>query len=383
MSEALRQRIRSPGPKRILSLDGGGIRGLITLGFLEKIEDHLKARLSSLHLYDRPPTENYFRLRDYYDLIGGTSTGAIIASALAVGLSVRQIIELYLDLGTKIFSHPNPLSLVASGAFARKFSAEPLRAILKNILQERTLGDASITTGLCIVAKRYDTNSVWAMVNAPESSFYDFGDEPNRNLPLAQIVRASTAAPSYFDSERLPFGNTTYGFIDGGMSMHNNPALKLLLVATVPDFGFRWPVGVDNLSITSIGTGEWSRKVAEHKWIDGTLPLSQVGDLLSMFMEDASELNETILQAVGVGTNRRKIDSVIGLMDGTLWGQSLLRYERFQAFLEDAFFMENDLAGYVARIPLYRQMDNVTVMQDLLQIGRILATRQIGEVPLP
>ena len=383
MSEALRQRIRSPGPKRILSLDGGGIRGLITLGFLERIEDDLKSRMSSLRLYQPLPTVNYFRLRDYYDLIGGTSTGAIIASALAVGMSVRQIIDLYLDLGRRIFANPSFLSGFASGAFARKFDSGPLNEILQTILQQRTLGDPSITTGLCIIAKRYDTNSVWAMVNAPDNLFYSDINEPNSAFSLSQLVRASTAAPSYFDPEHVQLGKAQYGFIDGGISMHNNPALKLLLVATLPAFGFSWPTGLDRLSIVSVGTGEWSRRIPLHQWKDGVMPLTQVGDIINMFMEDASALNETLLQALGSGNNRREIDMLIGAMDGKLWGPSLLRYERFQAYLEEDFFDRNGLSAFKPKITAYRQMDNVASMQDLLDIGRILAERQISEGVLP
>ncbi len=383
MSDILRQRIRAPGPKRILSLDGGGIRGLITLGFLETIEDRLKARMPALGLYAPPPTVNYFRLRDYYDLIGGTSTGSIIAAALAAGLSVRHITELYLELGSRIFSNPAFLSGFANGALVRKFDSGPLSEILQEILQNRTLGDPSITCGLCVVAKRYDTNSIWALVNAPDSRFYADINEPNSAFSLAQIVRASTAAPSYFDPEHIRLGRAEYGFIDGGISMHNNPALKLLIVATVPDFGFHWPVGPEKLSIVSIGTGDWSRKVPLRRWSNGVMPLTQAGDIIDMFMEDASALNETLLQAIGTGENRREIDTLIGRLDGTLWGPPLLRYERFQAVLEEPFFEANGLSAYKARIPLYRKMDDVSHMQGLLDIGRILAHRQIGENDLP
>ncbi len=70
------ERFESPGPKRILALDGGGIRGALTLGYLEKIEEFLQVQ----HGHD-----NEFRLCDYFDLIGGTSTGSIIASCLEIG----------------------------------------------------------------------------------------------------------------------------------------------------------------------------------------------------------------------------------------------------------------------------------------------------------
>ena len=81
-------------PKRILALDGGGIRGALTLGYLQRIEDILRKQHGD---------DKNFRLSDYFDLIGGTSTGSIIASCLAIGLSVKEIKDKYMDLGDKIF----------------------------------------------------------------------------------------------------------------------------------------------------------------------------------------------------------------------------------------------------------------------------------------
>jgi hypothetical protein len=74
-----------PGPKRILALDGGGVRGILTLGFLKEIERILA---------ERHGNDPHFRLCDYFDLIAGTSTGSIIAASLAQGKTVAEVIEL-------------------------------------------------------------------------------------------------------------------------------------------------------------------------------------------------------------------------------------------------------------------------------------------------
>jgi patatin-like phospholipase/acyl hydrolase len=73
-----------PGPKRILALDGGGVRGIISLAYLERLEAILRERFG-------PDTV----LADYFDLIGGASTGAIIATGLALGLPVKRLIATY------------------------------------------------------------------------------------------------------------------------------------------------------------------------------------------------------------------------------------------------------------------------------------------------
>ena len=83
-----------PGPKRILALDGGGIRGILTLQILRRIEALVRRRAGG---------DEAVRLCDYFDLIGGTSTGAIIAGGLAVGYSVDELDALYRALGEQVF----------------------------------------------------------------------------------------------------------------------------------------------------------------------------------------------------------------------------------------------------------------------------------------
>ena len=95
MSAHLRERFNRPGPKRILALDGGGSRGLLTLGVLAQLERHLA---------ERSGQGDAFRLAHYFDLIGGTSTGAIIATTLALEWRVRDVVDLYFKLLPAIFS---------------------------------------------------------------------------------------------------------------------------------------------------------------------------------------------------------------------------------------------------------------------------------------
>src|SRR6187431_590931 len=104
-------------PKRILSLDGGGVRGILTLQYLAAIEALLRVRYGDPRLV----------LSDYFDLIGGTSTGAIIAGGLALGLDVATIEGMYTDLAAKIFKKP----FFRIGAFVPKFGNHALEAALK------------------------------------------------------------------------------------------------------------------------------------------------------------------------------------------------------------------------------------------------------------
>src|SRR5208283_3167133 len=134
------------GPKRILSLDGGGIRGVLTLEFLEVIEGKLRDRYKN----------NTLLLCDYFDLIGGTSTGSIIAAALACGLSVSELQTLYSNLGTAVFDPAWYEKLkVAPGVLGPKFDSSSVqRALDDNLGADTSLDSDRIQTGLMIMTKR-------------------------------------------------------------------------------------------------------------------------------------------------------------------------------------------------------------------------------------
>ena len=168
---SLARRLQSKGPKRILAMDGGGIRGALSLGFLERIEAVLRER------HGRPD----LRLCDYFDLIGGTSTGSIIAACLAIGMETSKIKELYLNLGGKVFG------LKKVKQWEARCNSGPLEEQLAAFLGDITLGDEAIQTGVCIVTKRADTGSTWPLINHPKGKFFN----ENRNILLRNAVRAS------------------------------------------------------------------------------------------------------------------------------------------------------------------------------------------------
>ena len=146
----------SPGPKRILSLDGGGVRGATTIAFLERIEALIE------EIEGRP-----VRLGDWFDLIGGTSTGAIIATSLALGYRVSEIRTFYEQLAPKIFKRS---FWRVTGRHA-KFDSRRLMQELTKVIGARTLDSPDLRTGLCIVLKRMDTGSAWIVANNPRSTF--------------------------------------------------------------------------------------------------------------------------------------------------------------------------------------------------------------------
>ena len=184
------ERINRPGPKRLLSVDGGGIRGVLSLGILQRIEALLKAQSG----------RKDFRLSDYFDYIAGTSTGGIIAGGLAVGMTVDEILTFYNEAGAQMFVKANLLHRLRY-----KFESEPLAQKLKEVFGPSTEFDSDkIETLLLLVMRNATTDSPRPLSNNPFAKYNDAGrDDCNLKFPLWQLVRASTAAPTYFPPEAI------------------------------------------------------------------------------------------------------------------------------------------------------------------------------------
>jgi len=116
------ERIAKPGAKKLLAIDGGGIRGVLSLQILQKIEDLLKAQAG----------RDSFRLSDYFDYIAGTSTGAIIATGLSMGMSVAEILQFYEEAGAQMFAKSE-----AFGASALQVRRRAARAQIKSGVRHR------------------------------------------------------------------------------------------------------------------------------------------------------------------------------------------------------------------------------------------------------
>ncbi len=188
-------------------------------------------------------------LSDYFDLIGGTSTGSIIATALAMGMTVDDIKGLYEGLAEEVFER----SWRRNGIITAPYDDEVLASVLKRVFgAETTLGSERILTGLMIMTKRLDSSSPWPLTNVDGHTY----SKEDRALFVHTIIRASTAAPYFFGPEVLDVGDSTKAsFVDGGVSTANNPSLQLLQIALINGYGLRWRKGEDNLLMISVGTG--------------------------------------------------------------------------------------------------------------------------------
>jgi uncharacterized protein len=231
----------STRPMRLLSIDGGGLKGLIPAEALIAIETQLDAL-----------TGRSLPLSDRFDLIGGTSTGAILAVGLALGLQAADLRDFYLNFGKQIFTKVFwPLR------FWHSYPSGPLEQHLKDVFgKDTTLGSVKLRTNIVIVSKNVTLGTTWFFTNNPKGKY----SANNRGLPLWQIVRASSAAPTYFPPRTISVPDDAgqpqeYEFIDGGVSSYNNPSMQVFLEATDPQYQFGWPTGTSNLLLMSLGTG--------------------------------------------------------------------------------------------------------------------------------
>lgn len=198
--------------RRILALDGGGIKGVLAAAFLETVEEATGKKIA-----------------DHFDLVAGTSTGGIIALGIGLGLSAREIVQFYVNEGPRIFDQASPLD--QRGLFGRfferfkganrkarqlalpKYDSHGLRQALERAFKSNRLGDSRVR--LVIPAYHADKEDV-----------YVFKTRHHQRLQLdwreraVDVALATAAAPTYFAAHHMPSGAP---LIDGGI-WANNPS---------------------------------------------------------------------------------------------------------------------------------------------------------------
>jgi hypothetical protein len=360
----------SPGHKRILSLDGGGVRGALTLGFLERLEKLIE------EIEGKPVL-----LGDWFDLIGGTSTGAIIGTGLALGFRAAELTKFYREFGPRVFRR----SVLRVSGLRARFDSRQLARELSEIIGERTLGSEDLRTGLCIVTKRLDTGSTWIVMNNPRSQFWETPDDGsfigNKHYPLVNVVRASTAAPNYFDPEPIEIvsGAPPGLFVDGGVSPHNSPSLHLLMVAALPPYGLCWPLGPDKLTVISVGTGSYRYRLA----LDQLPTLRTLGiamHALTAQISDAQHLVDMIMSWFGSTPLNWPINSELGDLGQVSppFQQPMFHYLRYDAKLEqDWLGNEMGISLDAKTLEKYRRLDAAENIPALYDLGVKIAERQM------
>lgn len=369
-----------PNRRTILSVDGGGVRGVLSVAFLERIE-----LLARQHTQTESAGEE--RLASIFDLMGGSSTGAIIASALALDHTAAEVREFYLGLAPKVFKR----SLMRPKIFRPRYDAQLLRDEFRQIVGNRTLDSPDIRTGLAILLKRLDTGSAWIVTNNPNAKYWDHPADGsyigNRDYALGNLIRASTAAPYYFAPEHVAIvdGEEPGLFIDGSISPYHNPALALFKTATIPAFGYGWPMGEDLLTIVSIGAGTYRPTVGPKKQrFRSTLRLAF--DALGGMVADGAQLTMTLMQAMGTTPTPWVINSELGdLTDVSFVPEPLFTFLRYDVLLErDWLHKELGMTEIsTADIDDLRELGNTRKIKLAYEIGQVAAEKMVKSEHIP
>ena len=228
---------------RILSIDGGGLRGIVPLLILREIENKTGKKIHEL-----------------FDLITGTSTGGIIACGLSCtkdgktpAITVEKLIELYTTEREKIFPYKkNFFQKIGSGInslFNPKFSPDGLDRLLTEYFGDMKLSDTLVP----IIVTSYDIkNNEVAMFKSRRSG------EVGYNALLKDACRATSAAPTYLPSYKLAFGGKQRVLIDGGVYI-NNPALGAVSDALRSTKGLK----ISDIEVLSLGTGTYPAELGK------------------------------------------------------------------------------------------------------------------------
>ena len=357
--------------KRILSLDGGGVRGIVTIAFLEQISAVLtKARKREVDL------------TEVFQLIGGTSTGAIIAAGLSLGLKPLDLAEYYMELGPKVF-RKSRFRLIG---WQPVFDARILKSMLESVFGERRLDSPDIRTGLAIVTKRLDTGSAWLIHNNPAGRYWHSAEDGsyigNRHYRLLNVVRASTAAPHYFDPQSIKITEDMEPglFVDGAVSPYNMPALALLQLVSIPEYGFNWQTSASDLGIVSIGTGSFRHRLdpaTARRMTSASLAIKSLSGLIA----DSEAHALTLLQMLGETRTPWKINSEIGTLEQyVLPRDPLFEFVRYNVILDQAWLKaELDIAVGEKDLATLRDFTNSRNMRLAYEIAQEAARAQVRE----
>ena len=209
---------------RILSIDGGGIKGIFPASFLGQLESYYLKGQSIVN---------------YFDLICGTSTGGIIALGLGSGLTASEISKLYIEKGKDIFQTKHRILKKWRQYFHSPYKTNNLESVLKEIFREKKLKSSQVR--LCIPSFEGHYSEVYVFKTPHHLDFKRDGEET-----MVKVALSTASAPTFFK----PFKDKGYTFVDGGV-WANNPCM-IGLVEALSSFD----VSRRNVKILSIGCGE-------------------------------------------------------------------------------------------------------------------------------
>ncbi len=316
---------------RILSIDGGGIRGVVPGQILVALEEKLQK-------LDNNPKG---KIADYFDMIAGTSTGGILAciylspdkaGSKKPRFSAKEAVNLYLERGDEIFdiSFWHKIKS-AGGVMDEKYEADELEEALKDYLGDLKLSELIKP---CLISS-YD-------IKRRKAHFFTQHDaEPDENNFLVrEVARATSAAPTYFEVAKVKsLSNVTYPLIDGGVFV-NNPTLCAYAEARQLNFdSFRQKPTAKNMVILSLGTGTTNKPYYYNKAKDWGM-VEWIKPIIDIMMSGVAETVDyqlkQIYDAVGIPKQYLRISPELGnaspdMDDGSLENLKALKEAGIQS----------------------------------------------------
>jgi hypothetical protein len=365
------QQAGSGGRRRILALDGGGVRGVFTIEILARMQELLRRH------YDNPE----LRLCDHFQFIAGTSAGAIIASLLAWGHDIEFVRRSYAESCADIFPPFALWRFWKMGHFLRAlYESDNLSRRLMELFHDEDTGETALLNSrrlrgtLLICMRNSSTGSAWPVTNNPRAVFNQHHlPGSNFRLPLWQLLRASSAAPVYFLPQKIAMGSESFDFVDGGVTPYNNPALIAALVATLPSYRLEWPGGPDKLLVVSVGSGR-VRSVLK----DSSLLRSNIGTHLlhvpAGLMESISLQQDFLCRVMGQCLFGDAIDAEVGdLIEPA--PESTAAGKKFAYVRYDHRFSRDELAEAAGLGPM--NLSNTRMMPFLAKVGAAYAEKNV------
>lgn len=365
LSERVKEKL-SPSPKKkLLTIEGGGIRSLISIEILQKIENLLRAELGG---------GKDFRLCEYFDYVAGTSSGAIIATCLSWGMSVEEIRKFYRESGEEMFDKASLLK-----RFRHMYEDKKISKKLQDFFgKETTLGSSKLKTLLMMVVRNATTDLPWFLSNNPRAKYNDRSRfDCNLDIPLWQIIRASTALPIYFPPEVIRVGSQDFVFTDGGISTYNNPAFQLFLMATAEPYRLEWPGGEEKLLLVSVGSGFTPLVQPELSPADMNLAYN-AASLPSALMSSALLEQDLLCRMFGRCRAGFPLNGEVGDMIGRSGPikPKLFTYVRYTPQLDLNGIRELGLSGEI--LPNQVQpLDSVQHINKVIKVGEVFAERHV------
>lgn len=353
--------------KCLLSIDGGGIRGIISIQILKKIEKIAE------NISGNPD----IRLSDCFDYIGGTSTGGIVAAALALGMRTKEVESFYLEQSRQMFT--------LSSWITRYTSARYDSTVLQDKLQEvfgktTTLGSSKLKTLLLLVMLNASTSSTWPLSSNPRAAYNNLeecGSSSNLHLPLWQLVRASAAAPYFFKPESIMIDGRQFLFLDGALTSYNNPAFKLFQMATLPQYKLQWSTGAENMLMISVGTGLLSRSIAENDSSEANFLHALPAAMQALMFASTTE-QDLLCRSFAKVLAGDDIDGEVGSLIDTkpIGSEALFSYARYNADLSPKALIS---AGFERFKTRSFSIDAVDAVQPCMEIGQWVAENKVHQ----